>query len=195
MFQPVCRYLKKIASSNHILAWKSKGLTVESIKPPAASNNNLAPVLNYINTKSRVKFDGSCLKQDKVRFTHKKVVNIFIALKINVWLFSVGKGFALGKCLFGTVKLTKIVNPDNYKYSGYGIGFDAHRSFSLSDSSAFGKNVTIFGADTSSSVHIDDENKDILILGKGPIDVLDDTALTAEKKCSINFRFALEWGE
>ena len=77
--------------------------------------------------------------------------------------------------------LIKIANPDKYKYSGYGIGFDAHRSFSLSDGSAFGKNVIIFGADTSSSVHTDNKKKGILILDKGPIDVLDDTALTVEK--------------
>ena len=35
----------------------------------------------------------------------------------------------------------------------------------------------------SSSVHIDNKNKDILILGEG----LDDTALTAEAKYHINF--------
>ena len=31
-----------------------------------------------------------------------------------------------------------------------------------------GKNVIIFGADMSSSMHIDDKGKDILILGKRP---------------------------
>ena len=38
-----------------------------------------------------------------------------------------------------------------------------------------GRNVIIFGADMSSSVHIDDKNKDILILGEGPTQGLDDT--------------------
>ena len=50
-----------------------------------------------------------------------------------------------------------------------------------------GKNVIIFGADTSSSVHIDNENKDILILGEGPTQGLDDTTLTAEAACPVNF--------
>ena len=50
-----------------------------------------------------------------------------------------------------------------------------------------GKNVNIFGSDMSSSVHIDDKNKNILILGEGPTQVLDDTTLTAELKCPINF--------
>ena len=39
----------------------------------------------------------------------------------------------------------------------------------------------------SSSVHIDNKNKDILILGEGPTQGLDDTTLTAEAKYPINF--------
>ena len=38
-----------------------------------------------------------------------------------------------------------------------------------------------------SSIHVDIKKKDILILGKGPTQVLDDTTLTAEKKYAINF--------
>ena len=49
------------------------------------------------------------------------------------------------------------------------------------------KNVIIFGADMSSSVHVDNKGKDILILGEGPTWGLDDTTLTAEVKYSINF--------
>ena len=39
----------------------------------------------------------------------------------------------------------------------------------------------------SSSVHIDNKNKDILILGDGPTQGLDDDTLTAEVKYPINF--------
>ena len=38
----------------------------------------------------------------------------------------------------------------------------------------------------SSSAHIDNKKKDILVLGKGPAQVLENT-LTAEKMYSINF--------
>ena len=51
--------------------------------------------------------------------------------------------------------------------------------FSVPDGSV-GKNVIIFVADMSSSVHIDNKGKDIVILGKGPTQGLDDTTLTAE---------------
>ena len=50
-----------------------------------------------------------------------------------------------------------------------------------------GKHVIIFAADMSSSVHIDNKNKAILILGEGPTRELDHTTLTAEAKYPINF--------
>ena len=50
-----------------------------------------------------------------------------------------------------------------------------------------GKNVIIFGAEMSLSVHIDNKNKDILILGEGLTQGIDDIALTAEAKYLVNF--------
>ena len=51
----------------------------------------------------------------------------------------------------------------NTKYSGYCIRFDRGSRFSF-PSGGFGQNVLIFGADMSSSTHIDNKKKDILIL-------------------------------
>ena len=50
-----------------------------------------------------------------------------------------------------------------------------------------GRNVIIFGADMSSSINVDNKNKNILILCEGPTEGLGDTALTAEAKYPINF--------
>ena len=50
-----------------------------------------------------------------------------------------------------------------------------------------GKKAIIFGADISSSVHVDNKNKDILIFGEGPTQGLDDTTLTTIAKYPINF--------
>ena len=50
-----------------------------------------------------------------------------------------------------------------------------------------GKNVIIYGRDMSSSVYIDNENKDILILGEGETQGLDDTTLTEVAIYPINF--------
>ena len=63
------RCFKKTGSNGHISAWKSIGLSDESIEPPATSNNSLAPVLNYVGNKTREKFNVSCLKEGKVTFT------------------------------------------------------------------------------------------------------------------------------
>ena len=65
------------------------------------------------------------------------------------------------------------------------MGFDRRSSF-LFLHCGFGQNVLIFGADMSSSAHIDNKKKDILVLGKGPTQGLEHT-LTAEKMYSINF--------
>ena len=49
------------------------------------------------------------------------------------------------------------------------------------------KNVIIFGADMSSFVHIDNNGKDILIVGEGKTQGSVDVKLTAEVKCPIDF--------
>ena len=57
--------------------------------------------------------------------------------------------------MLGTVKLVKNAEINKYKYSGYGIGFDRHGTFSVPN--GFGKNVIIFGVDMSSSEHVDNK--------------------------------------
>ena len=64
--------------------------------------------------------------------------------------------FYFKSCLFWSVKLTKKDDPDKYKYSGYGIGFDSRSEFPLHGGS-MSKNVIIFGVDIRSSVHIDNK--------------------------------------
>ena len=71
-------------------------------------------------------------------------------------------------------------------YSGYGIGFDRRGIFSF-PGGGFGQNVIIFGADMSSSPHIDTKGKDMLVLGREPTQGLCENSLTVEKLYSINF--------
>ena len=51
-------------------------MSVEGIKPPTTSNKMLNPSVDYVGTKARVKFNGDCLKQEKITFNPGKVVNI-----------------------------------------------------------------------------------------------------------------------
>ena len=87
--------------------------------------------------------------------------------------------------MFSAVSLTKNADIDKYTYSGYGIGFDRHGSFSH-PSAESGRNVIIFGVDMSSSKRIDSRKKYISIIGKNPTQGLEHT-LSAGKMCSINF--------
>ena len=66
----------------------------------------------------------------------------------------------------GAVKLTKNAGFDKYKYSRYGIGFVACGSFSLPDGSGFVKNLIIFGADMSSSAHVNNRKNISWFLAK-----------------------------
>ena len=88
-----------------------------------------------------------------------------------------------GNYLFRTARLTKIPDPDKYKYSDYDIGFDGSGRFSLSNGSRFGKKVIIFCVDMRPSIHIGNKKKDILIPGKDLRLELDSTTVIAEKKC------------
>ena len=184
VFQPINRYFKVITNTDFVSSWKSKGLSAETIKRPATSDNIFTPTLSYYATKRRVKFTGSCLKQPKISYNHKTMTNINIVYKLDASGVQ-DNDPTLKNCLFGAVTLTKNADIDKYEYSGYGNGFDRKSRFSF-PSGGFGQNVLIFGADMSSSGYIDNKKKGILVLRKGPPQGLEHT-LTAEKVYSINF--------
>ena len=151
------RYLKRIgvASDNYIYFWKSKGLSDERISSITTSNYGITPELSYYGTKTTVKFSGSCLKQDKATY-NGAIVNIYIVYEISK-NYNISSYPTLENCFFGAVSLTENVDINQYKYSGYGIGFDRKAEFSFDN--GFGRNVIIFGADLSSSVHANNKIK------------------------------------
>ena len=169
---------------DYVLSWQSKGLSNKSIKPPTTSNVDLNPRLSYYGTEIRVQFTRSFLKLPKFMITHEKVVNIYIVYELGA-SSSHASDPTIKNCLFGAVTLTKNADIEKYKYSGCGTGFDIRSSFSF-PGGRFGQNVLIFGADMSSSIHIDNKKKDVLVLGRGPAQGLEST-LTAETMYSINF--------
>ena len=85
VFQPIFRYFKTInANDSNILSWRSKRLSDQSIKAPTTSNKMLNPSLDYVGSKIRVKFSGDCLKQERLEFSHGKIVNIYIVYEIQI---------------------------------------------------------------------------------------------------------------
>ena len=59
----------------------------------------LNPWLDYVCTKKWVKFNGDCLKQEKIIFNHGKIVNIYIVYEIERSV-NISRYPTLGKCLF-----------------------------------------------------------------------------------------------
>ena len=63
------RYFKRIigfGNGEYIYLWKSKRLSDERINSITASNYSITHSLDYLGAKIRVKFNGSCLRQNKI---------------------------------------------------------------------------------------------------------------------------------
>ena len=132
----------------------------ESIELPSTSNK----MLNHsVGTKARVTFNWDCLKQEKNAFSYGKIVKVYIVYEI--YLYVNTRSYPTQEnCFFGAVKLTKHVDIDLYKYSGFSIRFERKRFFNVDDK--IGRHVIIFGIDMSSSLRIDKKKKYVLIFGK-----------------------------
>ena len=168
------RHFKVIANGKFISSRKSKGLSDETIKPPAISDNSLSPLIDYRSNKIKVKFRGTCLKQPKL--TQK----IYIVYELGA-SSSDSDDPTLKIFLFGAVTLTKNVDIDKYQYLGFEIEFNRKSSGLIENNFQvvqFGRSVIIFGADMSFSVHVKNKKKDILILAKDPTQGLEHTLTT-----------------
>ena len=126
-------------------------------------------------------FKKKLLKKKKTTttYTPNNRINFLIVYELDTQSQDLDSDFTLKDSLFGGFKLAKNADPNKYIYTGYGIGFNSHSEFSLHDGS-MGKKVITSGVDMSSSVHIDNKKKDILILGFHPTQGFHDTTLTAE---------------
>ena len=160
-------------------------MSEESIENITKSDSNFAPTFVDHHVLPDIDFNGHCLIKNNTSIP-KKVINLYISYILSHQLRNLNTDFTLGNCLFGSVNLPKNADLNKFKYTGYGIGFGSCSEF-LFTGGSYGKNVIIFGADMSSSVHVDNKGKDILILGEGPTQELNDMTLTAEAKYPINF--------
>ena len=92
-------------------------------------------------------------------------------------------------CLFGAIKGTKAgdsTDTDKCIYSGYGLGFDSTGQFSHPQG-RMARNMIIFGVDLSNSVHVTNKTQNILILGHGLTQKVNNTTIYAQKMYSPSF--------
>ena len=94
----------------------------ENFKPPYTANESLSPKVIWYNSRIKLKFKESCLKQEDKTVILQKCCKFIYCL----WIRYINTYFTLIFFSFGSVKLTKNVYLDKCKYSGYGIGFNLH---------------------------------------------------------------------
>ena len=133
IFQPICKTISTFSGlPDTISKWESKGFSNEKFMPPFTSNKSLSSKLVWMNnSRIKIEFKGSFLKQDKAPFNPNNVVNLYIVYELNTWSQNLNAEFTLKDCLLGALKLTKNANHNKYSYSGYGIGFDSRSPFSI----------------------------------------------------------------
>ena len=177
--------MKYFRGTTWIDSWKSNGMSEENTENIIKSDSNFAPTFvdHYILPDSN--FNGHCLIKNNISIP-KKVITLYISYKLNPRLRNLNTDFTLNNCLFGSVKLTKNADLDKYKYSDYGIGFESRSEFLFTDGS-FGKHLIFLELIWVHLCILIIKIKNILILGEGPAQILDDTTLTAEAKYPINF--------
>ena len=122
------------------------------------------------------------------------VINIYCVYKLDQIASSRDTSFTIQDALFGAMQITKNAT-DNSKsnYKGYGTCFDEGSQFghTMSERSCThitnGRNVLIFGADMSFSIHATNRANHIYIMGDGLTQGINDTTIYAEKQYFRNF--------
>ena len=122
------------------------------------------------------------------------VFTIYCVYKLDSIASSRDTSLTIQDALFGAMQITKNAT-DNSKnnYKGYGICFDEGSQFGHTMSEGGptyitnGRNVLIFGADMSFSIHRTNRANHIYIMGDGPTQGINDTTIYSEKKYFRNF--------
>ena len=185
-----CRsYSFKKDNSGKLTTWKSTGidnLSTNSDLKAISDSTLVTPILEN-DVKMNIKFEGNYFVQNKVVYpNNNNVVNIYIVYKLDPVSSFRNTDYIIQNALFGAIKITKNTDSSKNKYEGYGICFDEGGTFSIGNINN-GRNVLIFGADMSFSIHSTNKANNIYSLGKEFVQVINDTAIYAEKIYKTNF--------
>ena len=185
VFETMQKYFK-LSNKNQIDEWKSKVLSNQYL--------NVVGTLGTVVLSKPIKpmhvifkGKGTLVQNDNDIIAGGLVINIYIVYKTSPK--RINSNFVFRNCLFGAVKITNATNydTDKWQYSGYGVGFDSTGSFTHPNDGKNAKNVVVFGADTTTSIHKTNQTQSVLVLGHGLIKRINDTTIYAEKMYSSNF--------
>ena len=110
-----------------------------------------------LNSKIAVKLKENCLKPGKVSFTYRNVVSFFIVDELDIWSLDLSTDFTFIRSCFIILNVVLDLIHDHLLFIS---SFD------------FGENKLFL-------MHT-------IVLSEGPTLGLDNTAITAEVKCSLN---------
>ena len=143
---------------------------------------------------------GNHFQQNKVIIpNNNNAINIYCVYELASIASSRDTSFTIQNALFGAMKITKnATDSDKNIYKGYGICFDERSQFghTITENgvtyTSNGRNVLIFGADMSFSVHATNKANHIYLMGDGLTQGINDTAIYAGKNFTEpNVKFAL----
>ena len=184
-------------TSRDITEWKSTGIYNHS------SDSNMNAVANAKSTLPNFKNDGRMhvhlsgnhFQQNVAGIPNNdNVINIYCVYKLDPIASTRDTSFIIQDALFGAMQITKNAT-DNSKnnYKGYGICFHERSQFGHTMIEGGrthiknGRNVLIFGADMSFSIHRTNRANHIYVMGDGFTQGIHDTTLYVEKKYFRNF--------
>ena len=156
------------------------------------------PILKN-DEKMYVYLQGSHFQQNNVltsnnnHVINNNVINIYIVYKLKPIASSRDTTFTIQNALFGAMQITKNTDTSKYDYKGYGICFDERSEFGHTiTEGGFAhttdtRNVLIFGADMSFSIHATNRANHIYVMDDGLTQGIHNTTLYAEKNFYRNF--------
>ena len=184
-------------TSRDITEWKSTGIYNHSsdsnMNAVADAKNNLPNFKN--DGRMHVYLSGNQFQQNIAGIPNNgNVINIYCVYKLDPIASIRDTSFTIQDALLGAMQITKnATDNDKNNYKGYGICFDERSQFGHTmieggrTHITNGRNVLIFGADMSFSVHATNRANHIYVMGDGFTQGIHDTTLYVEKKYFRNF--------
>ena len=192
-----CRTYSFNYTNDGISEWKSAGVFnypgENDMKGIEDTKTNLAKLKN--DGRMYVYLQGNYFKQNKVIIpNNNNAINIYCVYKLDPIASSRDTSFTIQNDLFGAMQITKNAT-DNSKnnYKGYGICFAERSEFGHTITeggfahTTDARNVLIFGADMSFSVHRTNRTNHIYLMGTGLTQGINDTTIYVEKNFDRNF--------
>ena len=184
-------------TGSKISTWKSTDIFNYSSDSNMNAVGNSGGDLPDIKNDGRmyVYLSGNHFQQNKVILPNNdNVINIYCVYEIQPIPSSRDTSFTIQNALFGAMQITKDAT-DNSKnnYKGYGICFDERSQFGHTITeggfahTTNGRNVLIFGADMSFSVHATNRAHHIYLMGDGLTQGINDTTIYVENNYYRNF--------